>query len=229
MMKNRQTHKAFTLVELLIVISIIAVLAGLVMPTITGARTSGDKMKAMNAAKQIATAWSSYAKGEKTRVINAESIHDWAFRLASHADLNTPAFWILDFDPIVAEKLGAGAPMPANIGDKIGTTWKISEEFKSFPLSWEAANKIKPNAQSSTPLIWTRGLKSTGTWDKNDGVFGDKGGYIAFVDMSVKWFDALQDEDNPKGALKVYNETRATFNIGQAIGGAQNILKSQLE
>ena len=229
-MKNRQTHKAFTLVELLIVISIIAVLAGLVMPTLTGARSSGDKMKSMNAAKQISQAWVSYAKGEKTRTLNAESIHDWAFRLASHVDLNTPSLWILDFDPIVSDKIGSGAAMPSNIGEKISTnTWKISEEFKAFPLSWEVANRVRPNANSSTPLIWSRGLKATGDWDKNDGVFGDNGGHIAFVDMSVAWFKSLRDEDNPKGALKVYNETRPTFNIGQAIGGAQNILKSQLE
>lgn len=104
------------------------------------------------------------------------------------------------------------------------------EEFKAFPLSWEVANKTQPSANSNTPLIWSRGLKATGTWDKNEGVFGDQGGHIAFVDMSVKWYDALQNEDAPRGELKVYNETRPTFNIGQAIrGGAANILKSQTE
>lgn len=229
-MKNRQTHKAFTLVELLIVISIIAVLAGLVMPALTGAMRSSDKLKSLNNAKGIATAWQSYAKGERSRTLTADTVHDWAFRLASHADLNLPSFWIMEFDPIVADKLGSGAPMPANIGDKFGTNWKISEEFKAFPLSWEVANKTQPSANSNTPLIWSRGLKATGTWDKNEGVFGDQGGHIAFVDMSVKWYDALQSEDAPRGELKVYNETRPTFNIGQAIrGGAANILKSQTE
>lgn len=120
--------------------------------------------------------------------------------------------------------------MPATCGPILGTNWKISEEFKAFPLSWEVANKTQPSANSNTPLLWSRGLKATGTWDKNEGVFGDQGGHIAFVDMSVKWYNALQSEDAPRGELKVYNETRPTFNIGQAIrGGAANILKSQTE
>ncbi len=230
-MKNRQSRKAFTLVELLIVISIIAVLAGLVMPALTGAMGSANKLKSLNQAKGIATAWQSYAKGERSRSINTDSIHEWAFRLAEHADLNMPAFWILDFDPIVSDKLGTGATMPVNIGDKIGSKWKISEEFKAFPLSWEVANAVPANAPSYTPLLWTRGLKPTGLWDKNEGVFADQGGHIAFVDMSVKWFDALRDEEvNPRGELKRYNETMPTFDISQAIrGGSKNILKSQLE
>ncbi len=229
-MKHKYVKKAFTLVELLIVISIIAVLAGLVMPALTGASKSADKLKSMNNAKGIATAWASYAKGERSRTLSAETIHDWAFRLASTADLNLPSFWILEFDPIVGDKLGSGAPMPTNIGDKFGANWKISEEFKAFPLSWEVANKTQPNANANTPLLWTRGLKATGTWDKDTGVFGEDGGHIAFVDISVKWFDKLQSEESPRGELKVYNETRPTFNIGQAIrGGAANILKSQTE
>ncbi|MBO7522099.1 MAG: type II secretion system protein, partial [Opitutales bacterium] len=182
-MKNRKTYKAFTLVELLIVISIIGILAGLVLPSVWGMLFEGDRTKSLNAAKQIATAWQKYTTsgGQQKRTVNAKDIHDWAFRLAEKADLNEPTLWILDVDPKVAEKIGAGATMPANIGDKIGNEWKISEEFKSFPLSWEVANKIPPNAKGHTPIIWTRGLKANGDWDKEIGVFGDRGGHIAFV------------------------------------------------
>ena len=231
-MNTRQSRKAFTLIELLIVITIIGILASLVVPSIPQALLFANKLKASNQAKGIATAWQSYAKGERSRSINRETIHEWAFVLAEQEDLNinVPGFWILDFDPIVQDKLGTGAIMPANIGDKIGTTWKISEEFKAFPLSWEVANAVSSNAPGSSPLLWARGLKSTGTWDKDEGLFSDSGGHIAFVDMSVKWYESLRSEEAPRGELKVYGETRPTSDIGQAIrGGSKNILKSQLE
>lgn len=227
-MKRRQLRKAFTLVELLIVISIIGVLAAMVMPAVTGAMTYANKVKSVNNARGIAQAWNQAARGERVRPVGGESIYDWAFILAQRADLNLPSMWILDFDPVVNDKIGMGASMPANIGDKIGNIWKISEEFKAFPISWEVANLVSPNAPGESPLLWSRGLSSNGMWSKDDGVFGDKGGHMAFVDMSVKWFDKLRDDSNPRGVLKRYDETMPTFNINDSIrGGAKNILKSQ--
>lgn len=229
-MKKRQSRKAFTLVELLIVISIIAILAGLVMPAIANAMRSAGKLKSLNNAKGIAQAWSTAARGEKTRAIGGDTIYDWAFVLAQKADLNIPSMWILDSDPRVQDKIAMGAPMPANIGDKVGTNWKISEEFKAFPISWEVANLVSPNAPGVSPLLWTRGLTPMGTWDKNEGVFGDEGGHMAFVDMSVKWFSKLRDDDSPKGVLRRYDETMPTFNVADAIrGGSKNILRSEMQ
>jgi hypothetical protein len=55
-------------------------------------------------------------------------------------------------------------------------------------------------ATSHTPLIWTRGLNASGTWnpvegttgDGHDGgIWGDTGGLIGFIDGSVKWFSSL--------------------------------------
>ena len=47
-MKNRKYSKGFTLVELLIVIAIIGVLAGLIYPALSGAMGESNKMKSMN-------------------------------------------------------------------------------------------------------------------------------------------------------------------------------------
>ena len=230
-MKRREARKAFTLVELLIVISIIGVLAAMVMPAISNAMGFANKARSMNNARAIAQAWSQAARGEKSKPVYGETIYDWAFELAKRADLNDPAFWILDFDPKVGDKIAMGATRPINVGDKIGPNWKISEEFKAFPISWEVANLVNPGtAPRESPLVWTRGLTGSGSWSKEDGVFLDKGGHIAFVDMSVQWFEALRDDSSPRGVLKRYGETMPTFDIGQAIrGGSKNILRSVSE
>lgn len=226
-MKKRQAKKAFTLVELLIVIAIIGVLASFSIPKIIDIMRRGPELKSMAAARAIAQAWNTTVRETQKPVAGAD-IHAWAFDLAKKANFNDPASWILEFDPAISER---GVPMPANVGIKAGSIWSISEEFKSSPLSWEVSRGVSPFAAGATPLVWTRGLKSDGTWDRADGVFADQGGHIAYADASVKWYTTLRPDDAPKGVLRRFdNETLPTFNINDAVkGGASNILKSQLQ
>lgn len=228
---KKQIKRAFTLVELLIVIAIIGVLAGLIYPALSQALGAGSKMKSMNNASNIAKTWLSYSKtGTRVRVIKRKNIYEWAAVLAEKQDLNDPNIWILDFDLPVAEKISEGVAMPVSVSNRVGNNWKLNPEFKAFPISWEVANATDPNAPSKTPLVWTRGLKPNGFWDEQTGVFKQEGGHIAFVDAHVEWFASLKDENTGQGLLNGYNKTNRTYNIAQAIkGGSRNILKSKLD
>ena len=227
---KKQIKKAFTLVELLIVIAIIGVLAGMIYPALSQAIGAGSKMKSMNNASNIAKTWLSYVKtGTRTRMVVGKDIYEWAAVLAEKQELNDPNIWILDFDLPVTEKISEGVAMPVSVSNRVGNNWKLNPEFKSFPLSWEVANRTDPNAPAKTPLVWTRGLKSNGYWDEQTGVFKQEGGHIAFVDAHVEWFTSLKDENTGQGLLNGYNKTNRTYNIAQAIrGGSRNILKSKL-
>ena len=68
---------AFTLIELLVVIAIIAILAALLLPTLTKAKTSALVTTCLNNNRQVVLAWSMYA-------------HDNADRLAINSDQSEP-------------------------------------------------------------------------------------------------------------------------------------------
>ncbi|MCC6285051.1 MAG: prepilin-type N-terminal cleavage/methylation domain-containing protein, partial [Phycisphaerales bacterium] len=59
-----RTHRGFTLIELLVVIAIIALLIGLLLPSLAGARRSARLMVSLNNIRQIAAAMNTY-KNEK--------------------------------------------------------------------------------------------------------------------------------------------------------------------
>jgi prepilin-type N-terminal cleavage/methylation domain-containing protein len=73
--KNRK--HGFTLIELLVVIAIIAILAALLLPTLTKAKTSALVTTCLNNNKQVVLAWSMYT-------------HDNADRLAINSDQSEP-------------------------------------------------------------------------------------------------------------------------------------------
>jgi hypothetical protein len=73
---------------------------------------------------------------------------------------------------------------------------------------------------NTTPIIYTRGLGSDGRWSEGDGVFGQKGGFIAFLDGQVKWFDSVGDK------LMRADMTATTSNIKEAVPSDSKILSA---
>ena len=60
---------SFTLIEMLVVIAIIAILAGMVMPALGNARASGKRTSCMNNHKQLVTAMTIYAGDNDNQMI----------------------------------------------------------------------------------------------------------------------------------------------------------------
>jgi prepilin-type processing-associated H-X9-DG protein len=61
-------HRAFTLVELLVIIGIVAVLMGVLIPALTSARASAGKMACLSNLRQIGTAVHAYANDNRGNI-----------------------------------------------------------------------------------------------------------------------------------------------------------------
>jgi prepilin-type N-terminal cleavage/methylation domain-containing protein len=94
---------AFTLIELLVVIAIIAILAAMLLPSLTRAKQKGQGVQCMNNHRQLALAWRMYADDSRDLLVYASG--DVALD-ATHSNAGSNPYnqfaWSLsnmDFDP----------------------------------------------------------------------------------------------------------------------------------
>ena len=219
-------QKAFTLIELLTVIAIIAVLTAVLIPTAGKAVHSARKAKASSNLRQIALAYMIYGNTQdKPKSINKNKLAEWAAELAEQVDFNDPKIWILKEDPLVEQSPHSFPQTIIALLNEESHRWAIDRNFENFPLSFAVANGLSTQApQASTPIAWTRGLKASGQWapltDHNPGVYGNQGGHIAFLDAHVSWYSEL----NSDNSLVHYLTRKPTSNILQALSPHASVL-----
>lgn len=209
---TKHKKRGLTLIELLSVIAIIGVLTAILIPAAGYAIERARKVKAANNLRQIASAYIAYSttEGGLSRNMAKDNIYEFAAELAKNVGLNDAHIWMLPDDPMVESKAPNERPKQVIKQDQT-----LADHFNNFPLSFTVASKVRSNAPpSTTPIAWTRGLKADeGTWDADTGVYGSKGGFIAFLDGHVEWFTNLNDEN---GLVK-YNDGGLTNKIREAL------------
>ena len=133
-MKNHRSRRpgAFTLIELLIVISIIAILAGLAFPAVQGALGQGRKAQARNDVNQLAAAIKAYqleygrlpSTGSSGDTANADNRTVVGALIQSNAQLNPRG--IVFFEPKTAKGNKAGIGTDNTFYDPWGMPYAIS-------------------------------------------------------------------------------------------------------
>ncbi len=92
--------RGFTLIELLVVLAIIAILASLLLPTLSRARCKAQGLQCLNNLKQMTLAWSTYAHDNQERLVM-----NWGDQATTAAESWVRGSLTLD---------GGGAPFPAS-------------------------------------------------------------------------------------------------------------------
>lgn len=231
--QRRSLSAGFTLIELLTVIAIIGILAAIFIPTIGTVREKAQRAVDANNLREIAKAAMVYAGDNNDRmpdpgstpapsITGGEKLYVWAGLVAKSGALKDGGLYFANSDPKTD-----GTP-PASVLDPADATHNaLSADFIAKTPSVELVGGLKLSDPATTPLAFTRGLATDGTWDNNsDGlgksVYGDAGGHIVFLTGNVQFYKDLGDATTGK---LVQTNGKPTNNITKTIprSGTQRI------
>ena len=173
--KGLSRHRAFTLIELLVVIAIIAILAAILLPSLSKAKMKAQGVMCMSNHRQLALAWRLYTDDNRDLLLYA----------SGDATSFQPGVWMsgtLDFTPSNLSNWDPSvdiyrSPMWPYCGKAPGI-FKCPSDNSFVTVS----GQVKPRIRSMVMNLYLGGFKGTGA-----GVFSDKSWHLykKFSDLSV--------------------------------------------
>ncbi len=154
-MKTKPENKAFTLVELLVVITIIAILAALLLPALSAIKAKGARMTCLSNQRQLSLAWRMYAEDNQERIVKS----DWL-----PFQYNDPAYGNSDI-PVIPElttKLSPLWPYAKNT-----EAWKCPSN-KTLGWCW-TDREYHPMSCTMAISLHMGGYPGTDSWTLSDG------------------------------------------------------------
>jgi len=218
---------AFTLVELLVVISIIGLLAGLAVPAINGGLKSAKAGACLSNLHQIGVATMAYAADNSFKLPNAGSGTSdmWATQLATFISTGTKSKKSIFVCP------GAEKTVQEATGSDVAVTYGVHSGL--MPKAGTAC-KISSVARSTEVILAGDVCQETGNkgWSpfciEEPSAFPDGGGSDFGIgeDLSTP-LDVGPDEDGPKSASLRYRH-KGRVNVVMVDGHAESIAKGSV-
>lgn len=186
--------------------------------SVTPALVGSVRVKAYRTAdasnlRQIDQASLIYAQAHNDQLPLATDVWDYARLLAEDAGLDNASLWTSRIDPAFNDP-DRSAPVLTK-----GTTrpHPLSPEFKKIKPSLAVVlGNINTSMPATTPIAWTRGLQTDGTWAKHSPYGSDGGGHIVFIGGNVMFFKNL-GASAATGELIRYDGKGTTNNILEAL------------
>ncbi len=201
---NRKRARAFTLVELLIVIGIIAVLIGLLLPSLNKAREHSRRTNCLANLRSIGQALFMYANTYRDRLPNGNPP-------GVYIDYDGSNRVMVDFAGELREPRVFHCPSDeSGVPERIATadqtlpdSARVSYEFYSLYFPPEHG-PILTRLRGRAPFAWDiEGGSAIPNKDQNHGF---RGGNVLFADGHVAWTDLGQWDDTnwPSPAASFY-------------------------
>jgi prepilin-type N-terminal cleavage/methylation domain-containing protein len=192
---RKKTAAAFTLIELLIVITIIAVLASIALPAFTGVKERGDQTKDLSNAKQVALALRQFAIDNNGTYPSKAPAADYATATALSSDgKSNDAFWWLFPDYLQSEQIFAisgSAYTPGNPDNRLDADDAATrvETLKAGENSYAYICGLTDTSNPTFPLLadgFANGTPGKYAKDKSKtgGVWSGKKAIVVFCDAS---------------------------------------------
>jgi len=187
---------------LLVLIAFVGIVAAIMIPTVGKVRETAQRTTDSSHLRQIVQASLLYAVEEDGRLPGRSlspdgsatadrelaTLQHVAAALANRGGLNDCMVWFSS-----ADRATRDAP-PAAFASVIlhddGTTNTAFMQQRA--LAWDFVTGLTTRHPPTTPVAWTRGLRRDGSWDRRTSVYGEDGGWIAFLGGNVRFYPDLQ-------------------------------------
>lgn len=201
-----KSSSAFTLIELLTVIAIIGVLAGILIPTVGRVREVAQRAADASNLREIGKAALLYAAERQDRLpdplagpsatgANPPSRYfAYLGELARGGGLDESSLYFSRLDPLYD-----GTPLGRVLDPADSSRSTLNPDLLPRVPSVNLVGGLRLSDPATTPLAFTRGLTAAGTWnsaatDASQGVYADGGGHVLFLGGHVQFYRRIGDQ-----------------------------------